>query len=49
MIDAETFLSRSTLFLYYSVARMKVLSSDFRIGFGSFIDKTVAPFADTIK
>ncbi|XP_064385860.1 integrin beta-1-like isoform X2 [Halichondria panicea] len=31
------------------VARMKVLSSDFRIGFGSFIDKTVAPFADTIN
>ncbi len=28
---------------------MKELSSDFRIGFGSFIDKTVAPFADTIK
>ena len=28
------------------VTRMQALSSDFRIGFGSFIDKTVPPFAD---
>ncbi len=31
------------------VMRMQGLSSDFRIGFGSFIDKPVDPFTDNIK
>ena len=34
------------MYYVYAVQRMKDLSSDFQIGFGTFIDKPVFPFAD---
>ena len=43
-------LAVNPLFLnFYVVTTLAELTSDFRLGFGSFVDKTLYPFSDQLK